>query len=156
MYGGNPHDIALLKTPPYAKEDLDRWTSHVGTAPDEDIVQVEATEIGTLYKLIPGDTKLQKVGTDLRSALTFIRKRRTTIRIQKHCDWTIIAFSSPGVSLKVKPPVVFDPGAHQIIYGGSHTFSSDDESGVSPISWSVKVSDSYLAPPGLPGYLFIQ
>lgn len=83
MYGGRPSDLAAHTDLPFTPEARQQWDKAVGTRPVEDLISIQATEIGTLYMNIPGDKEIQSVGQTLRNALQFILNRRTTIRFQK-------------------------------------------------------------------------
>jgi hypothetical protein len=110
------------------------WNNAVGTRPDDDVIQVGATEIGVLLQQIPDDAAIQKVGMNLIAALSFITHRRTTVRLQKHSDFATFQVLSDGVTMQVKesaqpPTVSYDVNSHSLQYGTAvdqgGTFTND-------------------------------
>jgi hypothetical protein len=140
VYGGKPSDIEALANLPFPVEARTRWDVAVGTRPDEDIIQVEAKEIGAIYQQISTDPQIQRVGSNLIAALAFISGRRTTVRLQKYTDWASFSVISDGVSMQVKestqtPLVSYDPTTHTVTYGAGFgaggTFTNDHAAKVS-------------------------
>jgi hypothetical protein len=121
VYGGKPSDIEALTNLPFPPEARKRWDDAIGTRPDEDIIQVKAEEIGTLFQLFADDPQIQAVGDNLLKALAFISLRRTTIKLQKHTDIATLHIPTDGVIMELgensNPTVTYNPEAHTITYG---------------------------------------
>lgn len=112
----------MLTDLPFPPEARKTWDDAVGTRPDDDVVQIGATEIGVLLQQIPDDAAIQKVGSNLIAALSFITHRRTTIRLQKHSDFATFQVLTDGVTMQVtettQPQAVsYDANSHSLQYG---------------------------------------